>query len=313
MTGVTGFIGWHVARRFLASGWRVRALVRPESRRPVPDGVERIVAALREQEIARACGDADTLVHMAAVVGSRSKTELQSSNVEATQEVVRAAQALGTRLIHMSSLGATGPRVPDDPPSEDSPLHPVNLYGQTKRDSERIVQSAEKLEWTILRPTLVYGPRDRNFLPMFRLARRGIFPILSKAGVYNLVHVEDVARAVELAALLPAATRETFFIGHPQPVTLRELMAPLAPIFGKTFRPIPVPAIALWLSAQVGSLANRLGVPVSLDRARWNEMRSPAFVCRVDKARERLEFVAAIALPEGLKETAEWYGQNGWL
>ena len=313
MTGATGFIGWHVARRFVESGWQVRALVRPESRRPVPDGVERIVATLCEPEVVAASAGAGILIHMAAVVGIRSADEFRRSNVEATAEVVKAAQRLGVRLVHMSSLGATGPRRPDDPPTEDSPLRPVNRYGESKRDAENLVRSAPDLEWTILRPTLVYGPRDRNFFPMFRLARRGIFPIPSSSAVYNVVHVDDVTRLVEIAATAPAAIRETFFAGHPQQVTLRELMAPLAPIYGKPFRPIPIPRAALWLGAQVGSAARTLGLQVPLDRARWNEMTSPGFVCRIDKARDQLGFVATTDLGEGLKETAEWYLRQGWL
>jgi nucleoside-diphosphate-sugar epimerase len=312
VTGATGFIGWHVARRFLESGWRVRALVRPESDRAVPAGVERIVAPLLEREIVTACGNAEALVHMAAVVGIRSDAEFRRSNVDAAIEVTRAASRLGVRLVHMSSLGATGPGLPSDPPTEESPLQPVNPYGKSKRDAELFVQSVDGLRWTILRPTLVYGPRDRNFFPMFRLAKRGIFPVPSTA-VYNVVHVSDVARAVELATISDAATREAFFVGHPRHVTISELMAPLAPIFGKRFRPIPVPRSALWVGAQLGSLARQVGLPVPLDRARWNEMRSPGFVCRVDKARERLGFVATIELAEGLKETADWYAKNGWL
>jgi nucleoside-diphosphate-sugar epimerase len=312
VTGATGFIGWHVARRFLESGWHVRGLVRPESRRPVPDGVERMVAPLAEREIVNAFGNAEALVHMAAVVGIRSPDEFKRSNVDAVVEVARAAQRLGVRLVHMSSLGATGPGSPSDPPTEESPLRPVNPYGESKRDAELFVKSVDGLRWTILRPTLVYGPRDRNFFPMFRLAKRGLFPVPSTAA-YNVVHVSDVARAVELATLSDRATRETFFVGQAGHVTISELMAPLAPIFGKPFRPIRVPRSALWLAAQMGSLARQVGIPLPLDRARWNEMRSPGFVCRVDKAREQLGFVATTELSEGLKETAEWYLMNGWL
>jgi nucleoside-diphosphate-sugar epimerase len=313
LTGATGFIGWHVARRFLESGWQVRALVRPESPRPVPDGVERIVAPLRETEVVAVSTGAEILIHMAAVVGIRSADEFRRSNVEATAEVVKAARRLDLRLVHMSSLGATGPASPGDPPTEDSPLRPVNRYGQSKRDAEQLVQSGSDLDWTILRPSLVYGPRDRNFLPMFRLARRGIFPIYSASAVYNVVHVSDVARLVEIAATSPAASRQVFFAGHPQQVTLRELMAPLAPIYGKRFRPMPIPKGLLWLAAQAGSAAQALGLQVPIDRARWHEMTSPGFVCRVDKARERLGFVATTELPEGLKKTAEWYEAQGWL
>src|SRR5262249_9014478 len=133
MTGVTGFIGWHVARRFLESGWRIRALVRPESRRPVPAGAERVVAPLREVDIVTASDGVSLIVHLAGAVGDRSRTEFIRTNVDATREVARAARRLGVRLVHTSSLGATGPRSPERPAAEDEPLRPINAYGESKR------------------------------------------------------------------------------------------------------------------------------------------------------------------------------------
>jgi nucleoside-diphosphate-sugar epimerase len=177
LTGATGFIGWHVARRFLESGWQVRALVRPESNRPVPAGVERIVAPLREAEIVAACEGVTQIVHLAGAVGRRPDAEFIHSNVQVAGEVARAARRLGVRLLHTSSLGATGPRSPRHPPTEDEPLRPINAYGESKRESEDVVKGVDRLEWAIVRPTLVYGPRDRLFLPLFKLASRGIFPI----------------------------------------------------------------------------------------------------------------------------------------
>jgi nucleoside-diphosphate-sugar epimerase len=312
LTGATGFIGWHVARRFLESGWHVRALVRPESRRPVPDGAETIVAPLREADIVGACDGVTRIVHLAGAVGHRADAEFIHSNVEATGEVARAARRLGIRLVHTSSLGATGPRSPQRPPAEDEPLRPINAYGESKRRSEEVVKSVEGLEWAIVRPTLVYGPRDRLFLPLFKLARRGIFPIPNRRAEYNIVHVEDVARAIEQVATL-AAPGETFFLGHPEQVTIATLLKGMAVALGRPFRPIVLPRLGMRALAEVGSLVSAIGLPVPLDRARWKEIDAEGFVCRVDKAREQLGFVATKDLREGLKETAEWYQRAGWI
>ena len=312
LTGATGFIGWHVARRFLESGWQVRALVRPESRRPVPDGVERVVVPLREADVVSACRGASLIVHMAGAVGHRSEAEFIHSNVDATTEVAHAARTLGIRLVHTSSLGATGPRSPRHPPSENDPLQPINPYGESKRRSEAIVKSVAGLDFAIVRPTLVYGPRDRLFLPLFKLARRGLFPIPNRTAEYNVVHVEDVARGYEKVATL-AASGETFFLGDPHQVTIAELLKPLAAIFGRTFRPLSIPPIALKAAARLGHWLSVAGVHPPLDRARYNEIAAEGFVCQTDKARDQLNFVATTRLEDGLRETASWYERMGWL
>jgi len=312
LTGATGFIGWHVARRFQQSGWRVRALVRPQSGRPVPEGVERISASLREAEVISACKDAALIVHLAGAVGHHSTDEFFRTNVDTAAEVARAARALGVRLVHTSSLGATGPHPPGNPPTEDSPLRPINAYGESKRRSEDVIRAVDGLEWAIVRPTLVYGPRDRLFYPLFRLSRRGLFPVPNSKAVYNVVHVDDVARGIEMVAT-SALSSDVFFIGHPEQVTVVELLAHLAAVFDRRFRPLTIPGVGLRALAEVGSLLSSLGIPAPIDRDRLKEIRADGFVCRTDKARDRLGFVATTELRQGLASTAEWYARNGWL
>jgi dihydroflavonol-4-reductase len=312
LTGATGFIGWHVARRFQLSGWHVRALVRPESLRPVPEGVERISAPLHEADVISACKGASLLVHLAGAVGHHSTDEFVRTNVDATGAVARAARALGIRLVHTSSLGATGPYPPDEPPTENSPLTPINAYGESKRRSEDVVRSVDGLEWAIIRPTLVYGPRDRLFYPLFKMSRHGLFPVPNAKAVYNIVHVDDVARGVEMAGT-SMVTSEVFFIGHPQHVRVVDLLAHLASVFDRRFRPLAIPRVGLRAMAEVGSLLSHVGIRAPIDRDRLKEITADGFVCRTDKARDRLGFVAAIELRHGLASTAEWYARNGWF
>jgi nucleoside-diphosphate-sugar epimerase len=313
ITGATGFIGWHAARQLQSEGWQVRALVRPQSTRPVPHGIERVTAALTEADIVAHGRGADVLVHMAAVVGVHSPREFRQSNVDATQEVARATRALGARLIHTSSLGATGPGDPANPPAESDPTRPINAYGESKLQSELAVKAVDGLDWTILRPSLVYGPRDRLFRPLFRLASRGLFFVPPSRAAYNLVHVHDVARCVQLAARSSMVSGETFFVGGSGQITAADLLAKLAIVFERPFRPIAVPRAAMRIAAEAGALAAMIGIRTPINRGRWRELNAEGFVCRVDKAREILGFAATTDLLDGLRTTAEWYRQHKLL
>lgn len=313
ITGATGFIGWHVARRFREQGWQVRALVRPESRGAVPDGVERRSTRFERSPLGDAMHGAQLVVHLAAAIKARSPEDFARANVALTADVARAAAGAGARLVHISSLAVTGPGQVTNPPGEDDPPRPIGDYGESKRQSEMVVRGIAGLEWTILRPTLVYGPRDRLFLPIFRLGRRGIFVVPNSTASYNAVHVEDVARAIELAGTCPGAPGQTFFVGYPGHVTTTEMLAALAAIFHKPFRPIHIPHAMLRAVAEAGSLVSRLGLSFPLDRDRLRDIDTTGFVCRVDRARERLGFSAAIGLAEGFAATAEWYRRKGWL
>jgi nucleoside-diphosphate-sugar epimerase len=313
ITGATGFIGWHVACRFLERGWRVQALVRPESRRAVPAGADRVTTPLREDAVTAACGNAHLFIHLAAAIKAQSAAEFRQANVDTTAELALAARAIGVRFVHLSSLGVTGPGNPAHPPSEDDPPRPINAYGESKHQSELAVRRVAGLEWTILRPALVYGPRDRQFFPIFRLAKHGLFPVPNRSAVYNLIHVDDVARGVETAALGDEARSQVFFLGHPTPVTGIEVLAQMATVFGRRFRPLRVPRVVLRAAAAAGSLASRAGWPISLDRERLREMEAEGFVCRTNKARDQLGFTAEVPLLDGFRRTAAWYASQGWL
>jgi nucleoside-diphosphate-sugar epimerase len=314
VTGATGFIGGHVVRRLAAAGWHVRAVTQPGRRWTAPPGVEVAAAPLVAAELTRACAGADVVVHLAALTRAPSARELRAVNVEGTREVARAAAALGARLVHVSSLAAGGPGTSARPRREDDAPAPITAYGRSKLEAEVVVAATSGLRWTIVRPALVYGPGDRNALPLFRLARRGLALVPPGAGAaWTFIHAEDVARAIERAAASPSADGQSVALGHPRIVTAEDLEAALAAAVGRRLRRVRVPGAFLLLAAAAGELAWRLGRPLPVDRARLAELRAPGWVCSVDRARERLGFEARIGLADGFADTARWYAQRGWL
>jgi len=314
VTGATGFLGWHIAAALRGAGWHVRAIVRPSSRKPTPDGIERIEAHLESGALARAAAG-DVLVHAAGQTRG-PRTDPFTINTSGTIAAIDAANAIGARLVHVSSQAAAGPSLPGRATREDDPPHPITAYGRSKLEGERLVQQRAAVPWTVLRPAAVYGPRDRAFLSLFRLAARGRFPLAAPPGAaFTLVHVDDVVRAVLMAAegRRDSADRATIFIGHPTETTTEDVLRAIAAAVGRPYRPMRVPAFVLTMAAAAGELAWRVGREPSIDAARLAELRAARFVCDVTRARDLLGFVAAVPLDVGMGQTYGWYREHRWL
>ncbi|MGC4085313.1 MAG: NAD(P)-dependent oxidoreductase [Vicinamibacterales bacterium] len=314
LTGATGFVGWHVAESFVRDGWEVRAIVRRGNRKPVPAGVTVVESDLTEGALESAFRGTDVVVHAAALIRARDEAAFRAVNVDGTQAAARAAARAGVRMVLVSSQAAGGEGTRDRPRQESDAPAPVNAYGRSKLASEVVLQATAGLAWTILRPCAVFGPRDRGFLPLFRMARYGFFLVPSDpATPFTLIYIDDVVRAVRLAAESDRALGETFFIGHPQARTGDDVLRAIAMGQGRAFRPLRVPGLLFTAAARIGDLCWRLGVRPMVDSGRLVELRARGFVCNVDRARDVLGFSAATDLESGIDETARWYRANGWL
>ncbi|HOC19236.1 MAG TPA: NAD-dependent epimerase/dehydratase family protein [Vicinamibacterales bacterium] len=314
VTGATGFIGRHLVERLAALGWQVRVIQRPESRAAAPAGIEAVRAPLRADGLAAAFEGTGVVFHLAGRTAAPSAAAFHQANAVAAGEVARACRDAGARLVHVSSQAAAGPAPANRPATEAGEARPCSAYGISKLAGERIVQDTVGLEWTIARPVAVYGPGDRGFLPLFRLARAGFAVIPgSPAACYTLVHVRDLVEGLIAAAERPEAVREVFFLGHPVLRTARSLAAALGRVAGRPVRTITVPRPVLYAAAVAGDLGARLGLPAALDRSKYRELTSSGFACEVGKARRLLQWEAGIDLEEGFAETVTWYLENGWL
>jgi nucleoside-diphosphate-sugar epimerase len=314
VTGATGFIGRHVSRYLVASGADVRAVLRLESTQMAPAGVETVRAPLEPSALEAAFRGADVVVHLAGVTSAVRPQMYTEVNVEGARAVATAAHQAGARLIHISSLAAAGPAPAGAPRREDDPPAPITPYGRSKLAGEGVVASTSGLRWTILRPAVVYGPGDRALLPVFRLAERGVLPLVGRPGAaYTFVHVSDVVRAID-AAIDRRRDGEIFFVGHPLPATAAELLEHIRNVVGRRALVIRIPQPVVRAAAIVCDIAGRIaGRSLPLNRARFAELSAEGFVCRVDRLHERLGVAAAIDLADGLAETAARYREEGWL
>lgn len=314
ITGATGFIGRHLTTYLAGRDVSVRAIVRPASMRPVPAGATLVRAPLQAAPLAEAFAGVDVVVHLAAVVSTVREREYTDINVEGTRAVADAARAAGARLVHVSSLAAAGPAPSSAPRCEEDAPRPLTAYGRSKLESEQVVRSTAGLRWTILRPGVVYGPGDRAMLPLFRLARRSILPLVGCCdAAYTFIYVNDAVRTIE-AALKNTAEGETVFVGHSRPVVARELLDLVQSVLGRRATFVRIPDGVAYLAALAGEVAGRaIGAPLPLNRSRLAELSAAGFVCAVDRMRDRLGIVAEVGLREGLSETVAWYRREGWI
>jgi len=314
VTGVTGFVGWHVAESFVRDGWDVRAVVRRGNRKPVPPGATPIESDLSRDSLTSAFGGSEVVVHCAALIRAATRSAFDEVNVEGARAAGAAAARTGARLVLVSSLAAGGEGTVDAPRAESDLPAPVNAYGWSKLAAEEAVKSIERLRWTILRPSAVYGPLDRGFLPLFRMASRGLLLVPSGPDTsFTLIHIADMTRAARLAAESARAEGETMFVGHGVPQTGTGVLRAIAAALGRPFRPRHIPVSLLAAAAAAGDVSWKIGVKPLVDSGRLAELRARGFVCSVDRARQVLGFEATMGFEEGIAETARWYRERGWL
>ena len=297
VTGASGFIGRHVTAAIAARGDAAVPIARP----------------FKAVTLADAFRDVDTVVHLAGLTAAVRARDLITANVDGTRVVAEAAAAVGARMIYVSSLAAAGPAPASAPRSEDDPPAPITPYGRSKLEGERVVATTPGLKWTILRLGAVYGPGTDALLPLFRAASFGILPLVGRAGAaYTFIHIDDLVRAI--TAAIDVDVSGPLFVGHPRPVTTRELMEAVRAASGGTATIIRVPLGLTRIAAAGGDVAGLItGRVAAINRWRYAEIASDGFVCRVDRIRESLGVVAQVELADGMTGMARWYRSEGWL
>jgi nucleoside-diphosphate-sugar epimerase len=322
VTGATGFVGSHLVERLLAEGVEVACLVRPTSNlahlRKLP--VETRVGSLADADsLAAAVEAADYVFHAAALTRGRTRGEYFAANVEGTRRLLEAAVRRGVaarRFVYVGSLAAVGPNRGAAPLDETAPPRPIDDYGASKLAAERLVmEQARRLPVTIVRPPSVYGPRDRNFLSVFRLARRlGRVPMLAgPRSELTVVEASDLARGLWLAGSSPAAAGRTYFLGSGTH-TMPQLVGAVSAALGRPLRAIRVPPPVAVLAGEIGELWWSLtGRPQIISRRKVRDALQERWTCSWARAREELGYRPAVGLEEGFRRTAAWYVRAGWL
>jgi nucleoside-diphosphate-sugar epimerase len=297
VTGGTGFVGSHLIRLARERRYPVRALTR--AWKPLEDGVEWVEGTLdREDSLQRLCAASDAAIHIAGAINAPTRSAFEAVNAGGTASMVDAARKAGLRrFIHISSLSAREPQ--------------LSNYGWSKAKSERIV-AASGLDWTIIRPPAIYGAGDRETFELFRMARRGLVA-LPPRGRFSIIHVEDLCRLILDILDADDSWGETY---EPDDGTQdgwehRDFARALGSAFDKRPATIAMPRTLLRAAASADRLLRGDKAKLTLDRV--NYFCHPNWVSAADRRPPTRVWQPQVRTPEGLKDTALWYREQGWL
>jgi nucleoside-diphosphate-sugar epimerase len=322
VTGATGLLGSHVAEKLIARGERVRALVRPAGDTTFLQqlGVELVTGDLADRESLRQVVDgADVVYHCAARVGDWGPWKLfREQIVDATANLLDACRAASVgRVLHTSSVIVYGhPKVRSDFFTEDEPLgqHPWvwDYYCRAKIKAEELYQHYER-PWTIVRPSWIYGERDRTTLPrvLTALAAGRVLIVGRGDNLLNVIYAGDVADGMILAANNPAAVGRMYNLSSEGEVTQRWFIDHLCEkLDAPPVRRHVAYRIAFWAGfmAEVGCRALRFRKPPHLTRYAVALIARPTRFS-IERAKNELGWMPKVGVAEGFRRVLNWYSE----
>ena len=336
VTGASGFIGPHLVEALLARGDRVRCLVRSAGKGRLlrERGAELVRGDLSQPDsLAAAVAEAEVVYHLAGVTKALSQREMFQINRDGTGNLARACaeSARSPRLVVVSSVAAAGPaprgqlRIEADPPA------PISHYGQSKLAGEKAaLQYADRVPTIIVRPGIVFGPRDRSLLKAFKTIRLMRFhpsPGLSPPPL-SWIYVADLVELLlrvgqRIGQQVPAAPAKAnghpgqgiYFAAAPEYPSYAEMGKLVRPMLSRPRAPIvPIASPVAWCVAGTGELISQLRRrpdEVNFDKIR--EALVTSWACSGEAASRDLGFAPQIGLADRFQQTIDWYCQQGWL
>ncbi|XVJ66370.1 MAG: NAD(P)-dependent oxidoreductase [Lacibacter sp.] len=321
ITGASGFLGFHLIEAALANNLDVYAAVRIGSNidhlknLPItfayPDFTN--LFKLRNEIIA---GQYDYIIHAAGLTKGKNEEEYNMVNAQYSLTLGKAAQtpqASIKKFVFISSLAAVGPLDKySNNINELTPENPVTSYGKSKLLAEGMLQQLT-LPLIILRPTAVYGPRDKDIFIMFKAIKRGVEIYLGKQNQrLSFIYVKDVAN-LAIAALFSDRkgvyniTDGNNYTRYDLAIYLKQYLNQKTIKFHLSKNVVKITAFILEYSMR---MFNKTSV---LNREKLNELLANNWACDIKKAKNELGFVPKYDLDKGLKESVDWYRQNKWL
>ena len=327
ITGASGFIGSFIVEEALRQGFETWAAVRGSSSRQFlqDERIHFIELNLSSEEQLREQlkgHDFDYIVHAAGVTKCLNKEDFYRINTEGTKNLVHAILDLKMplkRFVYISSLsimGAIHEQQPYQEIREDDTARPNTAYGRSKLEAEHFLDTvASRVPYIILRPTGVYGPRERDYFMMAKsIQAHTDFAVGFKQQDITFVYVTDVVQAVFLA-LEKGQVGRRYFLSDGEVYQSRTFSDLIHRELGNPWwiritAPIWVMRIITFFGEYIGRMTGQI---TALNNDKYNIMRQRNWRCDIEPACRELGYQPQVKLQEGVRRSIAWYKENKWL
>lgn len=323
ITGASGFVGYHLIEAALERGLEVYASVRSSSKiehlKDLP--IHFTYTNLSDENALQKEFEEkqyDYIVHAAGATKARNEVEYNYANAEITQKLGAAAIQAKLPLkkfVFISSLAALGPSFNSEPIDEEKHKpQPVTLYGKSKLLAEQYLEAMTSLPAIVLRPTAVYGPRERDIFIVLKMIAGGFEPYIGKTDQQlSFVYVKDLAR-ITVEALLSGVKGKAYNVSDGQSYNRYALADFTKTLLEKRTLKFHIPKGIVHVMALLQEFMGRItGVAPALNRNKLAELTAPNWACSIDSIRQDLLYTPQYDLRKGLAETLKWYNDNNWL
>ncbi len=329
VTGASGFIGSTLIEELNTLGFDVQALMRRSSSAANLEGLkyERVEGDLSDlASLKSAVKNADYVFHLAGAISAPDRAAYFEHNAAGTRrlaEAVAEARPGLSRFVFVSSLSAGGPAQSLEPRDEQQTDAPVSAYGESKQQAEKdLLKYRDAFPISIVRPPMVYGPKDKATFIFVQTVARNLMPIFTGGGegghkYYSTVHVRDLVRGIVqsgVASKEKVPSGEIFYLTGDGSVTYEQLMTVIAEKLNRDPLKIRLPQAALSVAAlaltAVGKLTRRT---FNLNVDKMNEIRPDYWICSNAKAKRMLGFTPEYDFSSGMADAIEWYKRAKWI
>jgi len=315
VTGGTGFVGSHLVEALLEQDYsEIRCLIRSEPKWLAGLDVVQIHGTLDDLAvIGHTLKGVEYIYHLGAMTRGRTWEMLYNANVVSTMRLMEAAVSANISKICIASslavVGNSGEVMAD----ESTPCKPVSMYGWSKLAMENELKGVD-LPIVILRPPVVYVPRDQDLLTFFSAVNRGICVSPRADPGVSLVYVKDLVHGIIEATEAPHTVGETYYIGNQEVISWSALKHASESALGKKSRMIQIPRSLILPIGSISELAGKLsGKYPPLNREKAREILYATKQCSSKKAQEQFGHTSCVPLNEGVQQTITWYKAQGWL
>jgi len=323
ITGASGFVGFHLLNEALADHLEIYAAVRSNSsikhlqHLPVNyvhldfTSVDNLSQHLAESEY-------DYIIHAAGITKAKSEAEYNLINAEYTKNLALAANSLIKpieKFVFVSSLAALGPlKDLNGEINDDTVANPVTSYGKSKWLAEQYLQEISGLPLVVIRPTAVYGPREKDILILFKTINKGLEPYIGNFNQQlSFIYVKDLARVI-VNVLGAAVINKSYNVSDGKVYNRYALADFTKGLLGKKTIKFHLPVRAVsGLASLMDLLYSRSQETPALNKEKMAELTAVNWACSIKNIKKDLGYQPNFNLEQGLKETLFWYQHNHWL